>query len=176
MVYATPEISPPPPDRNYDSVNVRELLKHLQTDGALTCDNVLVVERVNEGVALLIAELESLRVGVVVNALYQADLCAVGLGSLYLRDRRAVGQADERLDTGSGSRESNALRVVSCGAGDNALCLLLVAELGDLEIRAAHLERTSYLEVLGLEIDLGLLVDLGSLDEVGLPDDFLENV
>ena len=106
-------------DRNYDSVNVRELLKHLQTDGALTCDNVLVVERVNEGVALLIAELESLRVGVVVNALYQADLCAVGLGSLYLRDRRAVGQADERLDTGSGSRESNALRVVSCGA-----CLL----------------------------------------------------
>ena len=43
-------------------------------------------------------------------------------------------------------------------------------------MKYAHLERTSYLEVLGLEIDLGLLVDLGSLDEVGLPDDFLENV
>ncbi len=120
---ATPEISPPPPTGNNDSIYLRKLLQKLQTDSSLTCDNVLVIKGVNECVALFRhGGLLPLR-SVIINAVNQADVRTVGTCCLYLGDRSGVGQADKGLDAVLCSCESHALSVISRTAGDNAPCL-----------------------------------------------------
>ena len=163
-------------DRHDHDIDVAELLEDLQTDRPLPRDDVLIIEGMDEGIALLLLELARLLVGIVIDARHEADLRAVALGGLDLRDRGAVRQADQRLDAVLGRGERHALGMVTGRARDNALGLLLVAQLRDLVIRAAHLERAGDLEILGLEVNVRVLADLRGMDDVRLPDDALQHI
>ena len=67
------------------------------------------------------------------------------------------------------------LCVVARRAGDDALVALLLGELADLIISAAHLEAAGHLQVLGLEVELAVFGEPGCLDEVGLAGYVLED-
>src|SRR5699024_3620251 len=129
-----------------------ELIEYFQPDRTLSRDDVHVVEGVDKGVTEFIFEFERPGVSVVVNALDQADLGAERLCRLDLGDRRAVGQADERLDAAPRGGERHALRMVARRAGDDAALLFLVGKLRYLIICASDLERAGHLQAFRLEI------------------------
>ena len=75
-----------------DRVHIRQLIENFQTDCALTGDNLLIVEGVDEGHAGFLLQLAGVVVGVVIRAFDEADLRAEGFGGFDLADRRAVGK------------------------------------------------------------------------------------
>ena len=99
--------------RHHDGLNVGQLVEQLQTDGSLARNDVLVVEGMNEGVAVLVAQLQCFLVGIVVDARHEAHLGTQPLCCLHLADGCALGQADERFYAHGRSAERHALRVVS---------------------------------------------------------------
>ena len=129
----------------------------------------------DEGHARLFLQLHGLIVGVVVGAGYEADLRTEVLCVLHLHDGRAVRHTDDALDAAAGSGQRHALCVVARRAGDDALVALLLGELADLIISAAHLEAAGHLQVLGLEVELAVFGEPGCLDEVGLAGYVLED-
>ena len=136
--------------RHHNGIDVVKVIQNLQRDGALARDNVFVVKRVHERVALFFFQFNRLVIRVVVNALHKANLCAVALCGLHLRDRCGVRQTDERFDAVFRCRQRHALCVVARGTGNNAFRFLFCGKLGDLIRRAAHLKRAGDLQILGL--------------------------
>ena len=131
-------------------VHVAHFVHDFQTDGALAGDDVLVVKGVDEGVALLLFQLQGLVVGVVIHAGDEADLRAVALGGLHLGDGGGVRQADQGGNAALAGSQRHALGVVAGGAGDDALSLFLIGEHGDFVAGAAKLKGTGLLQALGL--------------------------
>ena len=123
-----------------DRIHIRQLIENFQTDCALTGDNFLIVEGVDEGHAGFLLQLAGVVVGVVIRALNEADLRAEGFGGFDLADRRAVGHTDNRLDTHAGRGERDTLRVVARGAGNNAGFALFLVQLADFIVCAAQFE------------------------------------
>ena len=71
-------------DRNDDGVNIGHLIENFKTYGTLTCDNKLIIKRVNEGSACFFLKLDRLCIRIVVCAGGENDLCAETLGGFYL--------------------------------------------------------------------------------------------
>ncbi len=107
-----------------------------------------------EGRALLAADLAGARVGVVVAVSREHDLRAVALGRLCFGDRRGLGHDDGRGDAELLCGAGHALGVVAGGGGDDGTALAPLDHGGDLVGRAADLERAGLLPVLAFEIDL----------------------
>ena len=71
-------------DRNDNGVDIVKLIENLKSNSALTCDYVLVIKGMDEGVPLAVLQLKSLLISVVITALNKANLCAEALCSLNL--------------------------------------------------------------------------------------------
>lgn len=84
--------------RHDDGIHVGKLIEYFETDRTLSRYHVVVVERMDERIAVFFLQFQRLVVRVVVNALDQAYLCAEAFGRLYLGYRSDVGQADKGLD------------------------------------------------------------------------------
>ena len=115
--------------RNDDSFYIWQLVENLQTDGALPGDDILIIERMNEGVAMLIFQFQRLLVGIIVNARYQTDFCTQSLGSFYLGDRSTFRQTDEALDAHGCSSQRYTLCMVARRTGYHTLRLFFIGEL-----------------------------------------------
>ena len=161
--------------RHDDGVHIGQLVENFEADGALTGNDLLVVVGVDEGHARFFLQFHGLVVGIVVGTGHEADLRTEVLGVLNLHDGRAVRHTDDALDAAAGSGQRHALCVVARRAGDDALVALLLGELADFIISAAHLEAAGHLQVLGLEVELAVLGEPGCLDEVGLAGYVLED-
>ena len=129
-VYAMPEMSSAAAHRHHNGIDVVKVIQNLQRDGALARDNVFVVKRVHERIALFFFQFNRLVIRVVVNALHKANLCAVALCGLHLGDRCGVRQTDERFDAVFRCRQRHALCVVARGTGNNAFPLSLLRKAG----------------------------------------------
>ena len=162
-------------DGHDDRVDVGQLVEDLEPDRPLSRDDVVIVERMDERVAVLVFEFKRLVVGVVVDALDEADLGAEAFCRLDLGDGRDVGQTDQRLDAVVSRRERDALRVVARRAGDDSALFLLVGELRDLVVSASDLERTGDLEVLGLEEEINAALDVARGDHIRRTDRLFED-
>ena len=158
-------------DGGDDHVNVRQLLQDLQTDGALTGHNAVVIERMNKGIALLIPQTDRLGIGVVVHAGHQHHLRAVAAGGLDLGQRCALGDTDDGVDPHVPGGIRHALGVVSGTAGDDTPALLLIAEGSDLVIRATQLECAGLLQAIRLQKQTAVLSDTGAGDNGRFVDD-----
>ena len=75
-------------DRHHDRVEVGRLLEHLKRDGARPGDNLRIVERVDENIAVLERELAGLGVSVVEHVAVKDDLGAMAGGLSHLHRRR----------------------------------------------------------------------------------------
>ncbi len=115
--------------RNDDSFYIWQLVENLQTDGALSGDDILIIERMNEGVAMLIFQFQRLLVGIIVNARYQTDFSTQSLGSFYLGDRSTFRQTDEALDAHGCSSQRYTLCMVARRTGYHTLRLFFIGEL-----------------------------------------------
>ena len=162
-------------DGDHDGVDVVQVIQDLQGDGALACDDVFIVEGMNEGVAFAFFQLQRLFICVVVAALHQAHICAIALGGLHLGDGSGIRQADERFDAILRRCQRHALGVVSCGAGDDAPGLLLVGEHCDLVGRATNLEGAGDLQIFRLQVQLAFRRNAVGPYKIGLPDDLFQD-
>ena len=162
-------------DRHDDRVHILELVEDLETDRALTRDDRIIIVRMDEGHARLLLELDGLIMRIVVGAFHEADLRAEPLRALDLHDRRTIRHADDALDAHLRRREGHALCVIAGAAGHDPVTALLLAQLTDLIVGAAHLEAAGHLQVLGLEIHLRVRHEPRRRDEVRLPRHILQN-
>ena len=156
-------------DRHDDRIHILELVEDLETDRALARDDRIVVVRMDEGHARLLLELDGLIMCIIVGALHEADLCTEPLRALDLHDRRTIRHADDALDAHLRRREGDALCVVAGAAGHDTVTALLLAELTDLIVGAAHLEAAGHLQILGLQIHLCVRHEPRRRDEIRLP-------
>ena len=142
-----------------DLLDLGQLLQDLQANGALAGHDIVIVEGMGKGVAVLGGQAGGLAGSVVVHTGDQNDLSAVLLGGLHLADGGAGGHADDGLDAKLGGGESDALGMVAGGAGDDALGSLAGGQRTDLVVSAADLESTGQLQVLSLDVQV--VRDLG---------------
>ena len=161
--------------RHDDCIQIRQLVQNFQTDGALACNDLLVIVGVDKGHAGLFLQLHGLVVGIVVGAGHQTHLCAQILGVLHLHDGRTVRHADDALDATAGGGQRHALRMVAGRAGNDALGAFFGRKLADLIVSTAHLEAAGGLQILSFQVELAVFGQLGGLDEVGLAGNVLEH-
>ena len=161
--------------RHDDRIQIRQLVQNLQTDGALACNDLLVIVGVDEGHAGLFLQLHGLVVGVIVGAGHKADLCTQVLGIFHLHDGGTVRHANDALDATAGGGQRHTLRMVAGRAGNDALGAFFGRKLADLIVSTAHLEAAGGLQILGFQVELAVLGQLGGLDEVGLAGNVLEH-
>ena len=142
-------------DRHDDHVEVRRLLEHFERRRARSRDDLRIVERMDEHIALLERQLARLGVGVVEHVAVEHDLGAMAGG---LRDfhRRGDSRHDDRRRNTEPLRViGDRLRVVAGRRGDHAALSLLGRKLQQFVERAALLVGGGELEVLELQPDLG---------------------
>ena len=152
--------------RYYHSFHIRQLVEDFQSDGSLSGNHLLVIERMHEGIAVLIPQLQRLLVSVIIDTRNQADLCTQTLGCLYLGDRGTLGQTDEALHSHGGSAESHTLCVVACRTGNHTFLLLFLRELGNLIVCTSNLERPRLLEAFRFQINITIWVDSWCMNQL----------
>ena len=130
----------------------------------------------HESHAFFLLNLQSAIVGIVVNARYEANLCAVAASSFHLRDRSASREADNRLDATFSSSQSHTLGMVASRASYHAACFLVVAELRNHITCATHLKRTGDLQVLWLDENVAVFANCRRSNEVGVSDDAFQHL
>ena len=140
--------------RHDDDIRRGQVAEDLQTERALTRNDLGVVVRVQERGVLLLADLARLGIGVVIAVAREHDGRTVALGGLRLGDGRGLGHDDRGRDAEAVRGVGHALRVVSGGRGDDRAGLAALDKGGDLVARAADLERAGLLAVFVLEIDI----------------------
>ena len=123
---------------------------------------------------MLLGQTVGLPGSVVIHAGDQDHFCAVVLGGFHLADGGTSGHADDGLDAQLGGGQSNALRMVAGGAGDNAVSSLFLGQRADLVVRTANLERAGQLQVLCLDVEI--LADLGGGIQGSLSCDSLQGL
>ena len=114
---------------HHDGVYVFELVYNFKPNRGLTCNHVVVVEGVDEGISLFFAQFFRIVVRIVVNARHKHNFGAVALGGLNLRYGRAVGHTYHRFNAEFFRSERHALRVVTRRTGHNPVRFFLFAEL-----------------------------------------------
>ena len=140
--------------RNEDHVNARQVAQDFQCDGALTRHNILIVKRVDELCAGLLADLACLGIGFIVNIARQNNLGTVALGCGNLCNRRGTRHNDGGLYTGSGCRKGNALCMVARRGRNNSVQVALSEALHNLIVSTAHLKGAGLLLIFVLQINL----------------------
>ena len=141
----------------------------------MTGDHIFVVKRVDKGVALAFLQFQSLFIGVIIAAFNQTDICAVAFCGLNLGDWCAVRQANQRFDSIFCGSQRNTLCVVSCGAGDDALCLFFFGQHCDFIGGASDLKRSGDLKIFGFQIQLALRCNTVGSNHIGFPNDALQH-
>ena len=136
-------------------VNVRNLLQNLQTDSALTGNNIFIVEGVHEHRAGLFGVALRLRQSLIHGHTVQFNLSTVITGCSNLRQCRTQRHVNTSLNAQTVSRQSHTLSVVTRARRHDAALLLLLGKLRHAHVRAAHLEGTGTLQVLTLKENLG---------------------
>ena len=101
--------------RHDDDIRRGQVAEDLQTERALTRDDLGVVVRVQERGVLLLADLARLGVSVVIAVAREHDGRAVALSGLRLGDGRGLGHDDRGRDAEAVRGVGHALRVVSGG-------------------------------------------------------------
>ena len=141
-------------DRDQHRVRVGRLLGELEADRALSGDDALVLEGVDERRARPLGV--RLRGGDRIFEALSDELGgpAVRPRRLDLGHRRVLRHEDRRRDPGLARRPRDRLAVVAGTGGDDAGAALRLAEGRDGVVGAADLEGACPLEVLGLEIHL----------------------
>ncbi len=157
-------------DGNNNGIKVGKLLGNFKADGGLPGDDINVVKGVDEGIAVLVAELKGFVIGIVIDAVYHNNLGAVALGGFNFRDGGAVGEADIAFNAVTGGGEGNALGVVAGRAGDDTARLFIICKIADFEIGAADFKRAGNLQVFGFEVDVGAVAYVGGIDHIGFAD------
>lgn len=161
-------------DRHHHGVDLGKLFEQLEADRPLSGDDVFIVEGVDKGIVFLIPQLKRPLVRVVVHPSDQLDPGSV----FFVASTLEIGAPSGRQMTdlmpflvaasatpGHGCRR----------AGDDAVSLFLVGELGNLIIRPPHLKGAGHLEVFGFQIHRAVVADVGRVDEIGRTDDVLED-
>ena len=154
MQAATPAQKPAAAHGHDDGVHRRQLAEYFQRDGALPGHDLIVVEGVQEGRALALANLHGPAEGLVIAVAVEDDPRAVALGGLHLGDGRGLGHDYGRGQAVAVRGEGHALGVIARAGGDDGLDLAALDQRAYLVGRAAYLERTGLLPVLALEPDL----------------------
>ena len=66
-------------DGDNNCINIGKLFNDFKTYSTLTCDNIGIIERMNESISLFVTELNSLVVSIVLNALDHTHFSTVFL-------------------------------------------------------------------------------------------------
>ena len=157
-------------DGHQDHVHIRQLLQNLQTDGALTGHDPIVVKGMDKGQPLLVPQAHGLGIGVVIHAVHQHHVGPIAAGGLDLGNGGGGGDADGGGDLHIPGGKAHALGMVACGAGDNAPALLLVGQGGDLIVRAPQLEGPRLLQAVRLQIKVAVRHQARRVQHRGLVD------
>jgi hypothetical protein len=146
-------------DGDDQGVDLGLLGEHLERDRALAGDHRQVVERMDDGVAALLGELQAGDARVLEGVADEDDLGAEAARVLDLHARGEARHDDRRRDAHALRVVGDGLRVVAGRDREHALGALGGSELRHLVERAALLERGGELQVLKLEED-GAAADL----------------
>ena len=107
-----------------------------------------------KGIALLLAQALCLGSGVVIDTGNQNHFRTVISGGFDLADRRTRRHTDHGLHAQLGGGQSDALRVISCRAGDNTALALLLGQRTQLVVSTAELKRTGQLQVFTFDVHI----------------------
>ena len=140
--------------RNDDIGDVGDILKDFQTDGSLTAQHLVIVERRNVDHAVSFGEFGRVCRGFIEHVAIQHDVGTVRLGGIHLQRGSDGRHANRGLRTAFTGRVRHALRVIARRCGDDAVGKLLFAQRGDLVVCATNLERAGNLQVLRLQKNL----------------------
>jgi hypothetical protein len=139
-------------DRDEDGVRrLRMLAQDLHADGALTGDDVRVVEGMNEGQTLLGHQLARMGIGFIIGIAVQHHLAAVGAHRTDLDRRRSTRHDDGRLESEPAGAERHALRMITSAGRDHATRTRLGIEMDQLVVGPAQFEGEHRLQVLAFE-------------------------
>ena len=140
-------------DRSQHQVNVRQSLHDLQAAGPLSGDDLFVVIRRNDDVAVLANELLGNREPLARGQTHIHHLSAERQRGRALDGRRVRRHDNDGFSAHLAGGIGNALSVVAAGVGDDASGNLFAREPEDLVGRAADLESADGLKALGFEVD-----------------------
>src|SRR6266404_2445052 len=140
-------------DRDDDGFEIGMLLDKLQADSALSGDDDIVIEGMNEGEVLGFTAADGLFESFVVVGAVQNYIRAVAARCRDLDERRGQGHANLGADAELAGMVGHALRVISGRGCDHTLGTFFGAEREQLVQRAALFESARALEVVELQID-----------------------
>jgi hypothetical protein len=137
--------------RRDERVEIAMLLQHFQAERSLARDHGLVIERMNEGEAILFRATNRFLAGLVVIRASQDHFRAITARRRNFYQRRGQRHADLRFDSALRRVIRHSLRVIARGRRDHAAPPLFFGEQQNLVERAAFLERAGHLQIFQLQ-------------------------
>jgi hypothetical protein len=144
-------------DTHDDMIELARLLKKLESDGALSSDHFLVVERIDERHAGLLGLLPDDLVDVLVVAVEVVQFGPVATHRVLLELVGVLGDDDLGLDAHELAGECDALAVVAGGVGQHTFIALLGCQITEGIVGATELKAACFLEVFALDEDIYIL-------------------
>jgi len=135
-------------------VEIRRVFEQFEPERPCPGDDLRVVERVDEDIALRGFELARLGVGVVEHRAEEHDLRAMALGLGDFDGRGRLGHDDDRRNAEPPGVISDGLGMIAGGRSDDSARTLFVRQLKQLVERAALFVGGGELQVLELQPDL----------------------
>jgi hypothetical protein len=150
-----PAISPPPPDRHEDRVELAAgLADDLHADRALAGDHVRIIEGMHERQVLLARQRQRMLEGRIEDIAVEHYFAAEVGHRAHLDVGRGERHDDDRTDLALARRQRHALGVVAGRGGDHTARRRGGAQVRDLVVGAAQLEGKHRLQVFALEPQL----------------------
>ena len=140
-------------NRHNQHVEIRHIFEHFQCRCPLAGHDQRVVERVNPGQALALADEFSMLLGLVERCAFKQDAGSEGARMLDLVERGRDGHGNGHRNPESAAMKGHALRMIAGRGGDHADFFLVLSQPGQLVQSAALLEGGGELEVLKLHPD-----------------------
>ena len=145
----------PPATDGYDyCLQAMNLLEQFETDGPLTVDHRIVIERVQKRHAFQLAEPERFVTGLIVVCTVQDHIGSKSTGRRDLHQGGHERHDNSRQDTTLGGVVGHGLGVIARAGGDHAAPLLVIAQQENPVKRAALFEGPGSLQIIQLEKDL----------------------
>ena len=141
-------------NRHDDDVDVVPVANDLETERALSGDELQVVERMHIGQAAVSDELLCFLVRVVPDRAVQNDLGAVAARGGDFRGRRILGHDDHGLDAVDAGGKRDSLCMIARRGADHTAAALILGKQHELVERTANLVGPGPLEHLRLEADV----------------------